>query len=276
MRSKRISEPGARFIAAWEFQVKTNKQRAFERAYGPQGDWVRLFRQGEGYVRTEMFRDPEKPGRYVTLDFWTSRLAYLRFKGQHLAAYKALDKRCEKLTQSERRIGEFEKAVPVKLIWPTELPSAASNSGRIRHAMISDIPSIIAIERSAPSAAHWGESAYRDFFRADAPAGILLIGECTEGSLVAFIVARKTGEDCELENVVVEPRAQRTGVGSNLVGALKVEARKRSCARMFLEVRESNLAARKLYEKCGFRVTGRRNSYYQNPSEDALLYALEL
>ena len=45
---------------------------------------------------------------------------------------------------------------------------------------------------------------------------------------------------------------------------------------MFLEVRESNIAARKLYEKAGFEPTGRRKSYYTDPLEDALLYRRSL
>ena len=43
-----------------------------------------------------------------------------------------------------------------------------------------------------------------------------------------------------------------------------------------LEVREANLAARRLYEKCGFRVEGRRRGYYRDPAEDAILYRRDM
>jgi [ribosomal protein S18]-alanine N-acetyltransferase len=45
---------------------------------------------------------------------------------------------------------------------------------------------------------------------------------------------------------------------------------------VFLEVRQSNAAARRFYEKNGFQQSGRRKSYYANPSEDAILYRIDL
>src|SRR5437667_5310797 len=103
-----------RLTAVWEFWVAKDKRRAFEKAYGPNGHWAKLFRRGEGYIGTELIRDREVPHRYVTLDFWASRTAYLKFKKEkeNVAAYKALDKRCNALTQRERLIGEFAKVVP--------------------------------------------------------------------------------------------------------------------------------------------------------------------
>jgi [ribosomal protein S18]-alanine N-acetyltransferase len=273
MRSKRTKQPRSHFTAVWEFHVPTNKRRAFEKAYRPNGDWASLFRRGEGYIRTELILDPATPGRYVTFDFWTSRLAYQRFKRQNVALYKALDKRCEMLTQSERLIGEFEKAVPARLIWSGASANVAADNTRIRPATAADIPAIIAIERSSESAAHWSESAYHDIFRS-AAVRISLVSEHGHGSLVGFVIARIGGEDCELENIVVADSMQRQGVGSELVNGLKEEAQRRDIARILLEVRESNAAARALYKKCGFQIIGRRNSYYGSPAEDAILYTL--
>ena len=84
--SKRTKQAGAHFTAVWEFRVSGQKLRAFEKAYGPNGDWARLFSRGGGYIRTELIRDPKTPGRYVTVDFWKSRQAFERFKKQNLAA----------------------------------------------------------------------------------------------------------------------------------------------------------------------------------------------
>ena len=53
----------------------------------------------------------------------------------------------------------------------------------------------------------------------------------------------------------------------NLLRCLRGRART-----ILLEVRESNSAARKLYEKCGFVQSGRRQRYYKQPEEDAILY----
>ena len=95
------------FLVIWEFVVQPGKEQTFEQIYGPDGDWVQLFRQGHGYCGTKLSRDFDKPRRYVTLDFWESRADYEAFKLQHAAEYKAIDEKCEALTEEEREIGKF-------------------------------------------------------------------------------------------------------------------------------------------------------------------------
>jgi ribosomal-protein-alanine N-acetyltransferase len=97
-----------------------------------------------------------------------------------------------------------------------------------------------------------------------------------KNQLLGFLLARITGEECELENVVVAAEFQRRGVGTQLIHALIHAARDHRVLRIFLEVRESNTPARSLYEKLGFEVTNRRQSYYNHPTEDAVLYVLAL
>ncbi len=272
--SNRTKQTGARFTAVWEFRVSGQKLRAFEKAYGPNGDWTRLFSRGDGYIRTELIRDPKTTGRYVSLDFWRSRQAFERFKKQNLAAYKALDKKCNSLTKSEGLIGEFEKAVPARLIWQGASPNVPAEPTKIRVATAGDIPGIIALDRNTQSAAHWSEATYRDIFKPGTAARISLVGQRNHGTLLGFVIARINGEDCELENIAVAEGVQRHGVGSDLVRALKAEAQMQGATRIFLEVRESNSPACALYEKCGFQIIGRRISYYSNPAEDAVLYSL--
>lgn len=79
-----------------------------------------------------------------------------------------------------------------------------------------------------------------------------------------------------MENIVVCQAARRKGLGLRLLDTLLTNAKETNSAPMFLEVRESNTAARGLYQKAGFRETGRRKSYYTNPTEDAILYARNL
>ena len=64
--------PAWGYVTVWEFRVRPEAFEVFERIYGPDGDWVRLFQTAEGYVTTELNRDLRQAGRYVTLDFWTS------------------------------------------------------------------------------------------------------------------------------------------------------------------------------------------------------------
>jgi ribosomal-protein-alanine N-acetyltransferase len=276
MRSKELHPAGCHFTAVWEFQVTGEKARAFEKTYGPRGDWARLFRQGQGYIRTQLIRDPDTPGRYLTLDFWTSRLAYQRFKRQNRAAYNALDKRCEKLSQNERLIGEFEKAVPAGLIWPAAQDRSAPNRTIVRLATAAHIPALIALEQHTQLAAHWSESAYGEILDPGASPRIAIVAEQADSSLLGFVVARVNSQECELENILVADGAQRRGVGTQLLHGLKEELQKRGVTRILLEVRNSNVAARALYEKCGFELNCRRKSYYRDPIEDAFLYGLKL
>jgi ribosomal-protein-alanine N-acetyltransferase len=145
----------------------------------------------------------------------------------------------------------------------------------IRVGRSGDLGAMVALERSSPTAAHWPESFYAELFEKGAAERISLVVE-EEGELRGFLVARVIGDECELENVVVAESSQRRGLGSKLIRTLIDEVGDRKVARIFLEVRESNLAARALYLKCGFAISGRRASYYADPREDAVLYTLRL
>jgi ribosomal-protein-alanine N-acetyltransferase len=146
---------------------------------------------------------------------------------------------------------------------------------KVRVCRSEDLEALVALERSSPTAAHWQESFYRELFEKGAAERISLVAEDQAG-LRGFLVARIAGDECELENVVVAESSQRRGLGSKLIRALIDEVSDRKIARIFLEVRESNVAARALYLLCGFAISGRRASYYSDPREDAVLYALAL
>jgi heme-degrading monooxygenase HmoA len=96
-------------LVLWEFFVRPENQREFECLYGADGDWAQCFRQGAGYLGTELVRDLKNARRYVTVDRWESREAYEVFKSSHASAYKMLDERCERLTEREAEIGAFQR-----------------------------------------------------------------------------------------------------------------------------------------------------------------------
>ena len=99
--------------------------------------------------------------------------------------------------------------------------------------------------------------------------------ECTvveaDGSTVAYLLVRRVGEDeFEILNVAVAPQFRRRGVAESLIRSqLKVKR-----GNWFLEVRESNLPARSLYDKIGFRQTGRRPDYYSDPPESGIVMSI--
>lgn len=96
------------FVIVWEFVVKRDRLKEYERAYAPTGDWAQLFKRAKGFVDTALLRDREDRTRFLTIDTWESRDAYEAFRAAFDADYLALDARTEVFTDSERRIGVFE------------------------------------------------------------------------------------------------------------------------------------------------------------------------
>ena len=145
----------------------------------------------------------------------------------------------------------------------------------IRRAIPADIPHIRSLERHAETAAHWAAREYDALFAPEAPKRLALLageGDDIEG----FLIARCDLDDWEIENVVVASDRQRGGIGGLLVGELLHQAGEAGATSVLLEVRESNLPARRLYGKLGFVETGRRPKYYENPQEDALLLKISV
>ena len=144
----------------------------------------------------------------------------------------------------------------------------------IRPATPADIPQMRALEQQAEAAAHWAEREYGALFSPEAPVRLALIAaENADPSAepAGFVIARCGLDEWEIENVVVDPVRRRAGIGSALVQRVLHQAMSGKATSVLLEVRESNFAARKLYEKIGFQEVGRRPAYYQRPPGDALL-----
>jgi ribosomal-protein-alanine N-acetyltransferase len=147
----------------------------------------------------------------------------------------------------------------------------------IRKATPEDIAVIRKLERDSETAAHWGEREYDALFAAEAPRRLaLLAAEERSAPILGFAIARCADDEWEIENVVVEGERRRQGVGSALISELVREARRSGAAAVLLEVRESNAPARRLYEKIGFNIVGRRPGYYRDPAEDALLLKISI
>ncbi len=144
----------------------------------------------------------------------------------------------------------------------------------IHPATVADLPAMMALEKRAATAAHWSAEQYEALFRASDPGRVaLILWEASE--LQGFVIVRVVGKEWEIENIAVAGPARRRGLGTRLLGELLDLARAKDAAAVFLEVRESNQAARALYEKWAFRESGRRPRYYKDPAEDAILYRLD-
>jgi [ribosomal protein S18]-alanine N-acetyltransferase len=92
-----------------------------------------------------------------------------------------------------------------------------------------------------------------------------------DGFLCRWLVA----DECHVLNVAVHPDHRRFGLGARLLGATIAEARQKSADVVTLEVRRSNLPARRLYRKFDFEERRLRRHYY-GPGEDAIVMELRL
>jgi [ribosomal protein S18]-alanine N-acetyltransferase len=142
----------------------------------------------------------------------------------------------------------------------------------VRAAISTDLPDMMALERDAATAAHWSARQYEALFEVGAGRVAMLVQQ--ENQVQGFLVARVLGAEWEIENIAIAAPVRRRGLASHLLAEFLDLARARGAQSVFLEVRESNRAARALYEKWSFREAGKRQRYYKDPSEDAIVYTL--
>jgi [ribosomal protein S18]-alanine N-acetyltransferase len=151
---------------------------------------------------------------------------------------------------------------------------------RVRPIIEKDLALVRAWMREAPEAPRWNEDDLAAVLRTPLEGERKLrrgwVAEDAEAGLAGFVVATAlciSGHraECELEFVLVKPEARKRGIGGMLVQAVAEWACSLEANEIRLEVRESNARARRLYERCGFAVVGRRPGYYADPTEDAVL-----
>jgi heme-degrading monooxygenase HmoA len=95
------------FVVVWQFEIAEDKIVGFEAAYGPTGSWAQLFGKSASYLGTELLRDAYVPGRYLTIDRWSSEEEFRAFRKDHDPEYESLDRTCDALTGRETRVGAY-------------------------------------------------------------------------------------------------------------------------------------------------------------------------
>ena len=129
----------------------------------------------------------------------------------------------------------------------------------IRRGEARDLAEVAAIQAESPEAANWDVASYLalDFRIAEGA-----------GRIAGFLVARTVADgEAELLNVAVARADRRQGVARALLEAFLRDV----LGVVFLEVRESNEAARNLYKSMGFHWVSVRQNYYHNPPEAAIV-----
>ena len=106
------------------------------------------------------------------------------------------------------------------------------------------------------------------------------VAHCTairaRGGVVGYLCFWEIGREIHITNLAVHPGWRRRGVARRLLAAALAEGVARGVTLAFLEVRPSNTHALTLYESLGFQVIGRRNGYYFDTGEDALVMEARL
>jgi heme-degrading monooxygenase HmoA len=92
------------YVIVWKYEALADREVDFRAAYGPDGDWARLFARHDGFVGTELMTTDE-PRHYLTIDRWESAEAYDTYMERSRAEYERLDQRFEALTASEQMVG---------------------------------------------------------------------------------------------------------------------------------------------------------------------------
>jgi [ribosomal protein S18]-alanine N-acetyltransferase len=129
---------------------------------------------------------------------------------------------------------------------------------QIRRGLPEDLPAIAAIQSASPEASQWNPADYLAYE--------LRVAEFSEG-VAGFLVVRVVGDEAEILNLAVAPELRRRGVARALLRSLFGVFR----GAVFLEVRESNRAARYTYQALGFQEVTRRENYYDLPPEAAIV-----
>lgn len=114
----------------------------------------------------------------------------------------------------------------------------------------------------------------RNFFSSELDVDNSVFIICIEedsGIVVGFLIFRLFVDFIEIINIAVRKKYRMKGVGREMMDYLYDSAKRKNIGEVYLEVRESNFVARKFYNQCDFSIVSKRNFYYKNPLEHALV-----
>lgn len=148
------------------------------------------------------------------------------------------------------------------------MPAHASPLARVAKLEPRHLEQVLAIERAS-----FSQPWQMKLFQAELvfPLALCLGVFNPAGLLMGYLFLWVVEDEAQIQNVAIHPAFRGQGLGRVLLGEGMAQARARGATWASLEVRPSNLAARRLYASLGFQEVGRRPRYYQPEGEDALL-----
>jgi ribosomal protein S18 acetylase RimI-like enzyme len=153
---------------------------------------------------------------------------------------------------------------------PGRMPSRL----RIRKGRPADVDALVALENQVFTTDIMSRQSLRRALAS--PSALLLVGEqASRFAGYALVFFHPRSHRARLYSIAVAPGLRGAGIGAALLAAAERGVRRRGREIMRLEVQAGNRAAVRQYERCGYRLTGRRAGYYDS-GEDALCYEKKL
>lgn len=135
-----------------------------------------------------------------------------------------------------------------------------------------DLEEVMPIERQLFSSP-WSEESYKNALK---NSGTIFLVVEDEDEIIGYAGSYYSVGQADVATIGVVKDRQREGIAQQLLEALLDELRNKMTDTVFLEVRESNWAAIKLYRKFDFELVGIRSDYYDNPKENAIIMKRDL
>jgi [ribosomal protein S18]-alanine N-acetyltransferase len=142
----------------------------------------------------------------------------------------------------------------------------------IRRMMEKDLMEVVNIEKQAFSDP-WSYESFKSDLNNEMALPIVAI---YNDQIVGYSSIYVAADEMQLGNFAVSPDHRKMGIGKLMMDEMLKLAAERKSGKIFLEVRESNVPAISIYSSYGFRAVGRRNGYYRNPVENAIIMVKEL
>jgi ribosomal-protein-alanine N-acetyltransferase len=143
----------------------------------------------------------------------------------------------------------------------------------LRKMTLDDLEQVVAIDQVSFSLP-WPASSFH-FELTDNPASRCWVAEL-DGRVAAMLVAWLIVDEIHIATIATHPDFRKQGIGEKLLLFTLQAAKDEGAVSSFLEVRENNAAAIMMYRKFGYVESGRREGYYKDNGEDAILMTLDL
>jgi quinol monooxygenase YgiN len=91
----------------WQFDVKSGREKDFERLYGADGDWTALNRQTRSYLGSSFLHDQNRSSRYLVIEYWSEMIVYEQHRTSRSAIIDSIEQRRAELVDAVEPLGIY-------------------------------------------------------------------------------------------------------------------------------------------------------------------------